>query len=294
MQTPPPPQDPGATVPSQVAPAHDGRRRRRAQRYRLRKWLTAGPAHAWIQTGVLVLTAGWTMYTFFYKDVLIPSLQPAHLNLEATLTPVAGREADPAGTEMSLTIRASNASNRTVYPLANYWLLAGIKRLEQPARAERDPEAFRKRADQALRETSLLHAERSVEAQPGEVLAIGRLFDDTSIDPGGSRSRTILVRIPAPYSSVEIRAIVPLLSRDPIDLRFAGQRRTLEWGLADPSMQPLPMLCEPDALEAPNRNKNCRFATENTIETSLTAYDRRLSVVGFTTQVALPRPATGR
>lgn len=253
----------------------------------------AGPAHAWIQTGVLVITAGWTMYTFFYKDVLIPSLQPAHLNLEATLTPVEGRQAGPGGREMNLTIRANNVSNRTVYPLANYWLVAGIDRRAQPSPSG-DPEAFRLRADQALRQVSLLHAERSVEAQPGEVLAIGRLLDDSSMDPGASRSRTILVRIPATTSAVEIRAIVPLLSRDPQDLRFAGARKALEWGLGDASIQPMPMLCDPAATEAPpDRDKNCKFATGNSIEANLSNYDKQLSIMDFTTQIGLPQHNTG-
>jgi hypothetical protein len=181
------------------------------------------------------------MYTFVWKDILVPSWQPAHLSLEATLTPVPGRPPSPDGLEMTFDVKGTNTSSRRVYLLANVWSLSGITRERRPASTRRSEADFQRESNQALRGVGLQHTESSVTSTPGRLLAIGRLFDDEFIDPGDSVNRTILVRIPKAYAAAELRVILPLLTRRPDGL-FNGRR--LVWGLPNAADEsPMLLLC---------------------------------------------------
>lgn len=93
-------------------------------------WSRSPLIHEWIRSGGVLIAAtsgAWGVYTFVWKDILVPSWQPASLNLEASLRPVPDRPATADGLEMVLEVKATNASSRRVYPLANIWYVNGIK-----------------------------------------------------------------------------------------------------------------------------------------------------------------------
>ena len=96
--------------------------------FRLPSWLRSELLHEWIRSGGILIAAGWGVYTFVWKDILVPSWQPATISLEASLTPVADRPPGPDGVEMTLELKGSNSSSRRVYPLANVWWLTELQR----------------------------------------------------------------------------------------------------------------------------------------------------------------------
>jgi hypothetical protein len=103
----------------------------------------------------------WGVYTFIYKDIYVPSQQPAHLNLEASLKPVPDRPRPTAaaGLEMLLEIKATNASSRRACLLANVWTLRGVN---TALRTGREVESdFLQESIQLLRDGSLLPRARS-------------------------------------------------------------------------------------------------------------------------------------
>ncbi|PZV02185.1 MAG: hypothetical protein DCF23_12055 [Cyanobium sp.] len=240
--------------------------------------------HEWIRSGGILIAAAWGVYTFVWKDILVPSWQPAHLNLEASLTPVSDRPATAEGLEMTLDLKGSNSSSRRVYLLSNVWSLSSITRESRPAATVPGSTGFQQESVLALQRVGLQHAERGVISLPGRLLAVGRLFDDEFIDPGGSVSRTILVRIPRGYAAAELRVIMPLLTRRPEGL-FRGQRIT--WGLQEPDDgMPMLQLCSASA-DQPRSPFDCK-AFDETDDQILQRFDPKKSTITLFKQIGLP------
>jgi hypothetical protein len=260
------------------------------RRMRVRSWMRSKLIQSWIQSLGILIAAGWGVYTFIYTDVLVPSWQPANLTLEATITPVEGRRAGPDGMEAMLDAKATNSSSRTVYLLANYWILSAMNRQFKGATGSRDERRLIDSGHQVLRQSQLSHFERDVTSEPEpNFLAIGRLFDDDVIQPGESINRSILVRIPPGTNALELRALVPLLTRKP-DATSLNERKLfnghhLEWGLADPLI-PSPMLCSPPTEST--RNNNCRWEDIDAISKELDAFDGKNATITIRKQIGLP------
>lgn len=260
---------------------------------RVPSWLRSELLHEWIRSGGILIAAAWGVYTFVWKDILVPAWQPAHLSLEASLAPVPGRPPTPAGVEMTLEIKGSNASSRRVYLLANVWWLSSLQRDPLQNGAARRETDFLRDADQALRDVSLRHSERGVVSQPGHLLAIGRLFDDDFIDPGASLTRTILVRLPQGTTAAELQVTLPLLTRRPDGL---FHRRRLAWGLTD-TRDLMPLLCAEASRAANHSTLDCLPAGADLdqalerIDSALHRFDPQHSTITLTKQIGLPRPS---
>ena len=249
-------------------------------------WTRSENLHEWIRSGGILIATAWGMYTFIWQDVLVPSWQPANLSLEASLTPVTDRPASADGREMALVIKAVNSSSRRVYPLANIWWLSGLKREPRSGPAHGIEQVFLRDSDQALRKPELRHVERAVTSTTGSLLAVGRLVDDDVIHPGETVNRTILVRIPTGYSAVDLRVLMPVLTRPPGGL-FNG--RQLAWGLS-PSGDPLPLLCSPADPGDSTHQRDCQPADENAYK-ALERFDPSKATITLSQQIGLPLPA---
>ncbi len=251
-------------------------------------WSRSPLMHEWIRSGGILIAAAWGVYTFVWKDILVPSWQPANLNLEASLKAVPDRPATADGLEMILEVKATNDSSRRVYPLANIWYVSGIKREPRPGSMVHSDRLFRQESNQALREVGLQQAERSVISTPGELLAVGRLFDDDIIDPGDSVNRSILVNIPKGYGAVELRVTVPLLTRPPDGL-FHGQRLT--WRLDDYS-EPQLLVCSGTGSDSGVSKPQCRQAADAATDRRWRRFDPKRSTVTLSQQIGLPLSLT--
>ena len=107
-------------------------------------WSRSPLLHEWIRSGGILIAAAWGVYTFVYKDIYVPSQQPAHLTLEATLKPVPDRATPAAGLEMQLEIKATNASSRRVFLLANIWTLRSINARHEQAPRQRETSSMQR------------------------------------------------------------------------------------------------------------------------------------------------------
>ena len=94
------------------------------------------------------------------------------------------------------------------------------------------------------------------------------------------------MRIPPDYRAVELRAIVPLLSRRPPKWLF--RQRRLEWSLDNRSLALMPMLCAPTTATDPRRNQGCQFVDSHLIDQDLKRFDGQRSIVDFDMQIGLP------
>jgi hypothetical protein len=245
-------------------------------------WSRSPLLHEWIRSGAVLIAAVWGVYTFIYKDIYVPSQQPAHLSLEASLKPVPGRPTPAVGQEMLLEIKASNASSRRVYLLANIWTLRGINHVTRTgANANRE---FIQESNLILKDDPVLHKERGVDRSTGKLLAIGRLFGDDFIDPDNTKYRSILVNIPTGTNAVELSVIMPLLSKDPQASLFSGQR--LAWE-ADALGYIKLMLCPTKNGSSSSPNSQCREFGEKDAN-ALKQFDQQNSTESLDLQFGLP------
>ena len=245
-------------------------------------WSGSPLLHEWIRSGGILIAAAWGVYTFIYKDIYVPSRQPAHLNLEASLKPVPDRPTPAGGLEMLLEIKASNASSRRVYLLPNIWTLRGINLATRTGvNANRE---FIQESNLVLKDDPVLHKERGVDRSTGKPIAIGRLFGDDFIDPDNTKYRSILVNIPTGTNAVELSVIMPLLSKQPQSSLFSGQR--LAWE-ADALGYIKLMLCPTKNGSSSSPNSRCReFGEKDAI--ALNQFDQQNSTESLDLQFGLP------
>lgn len=245
-------------------------------------WSRSPLLHEWIRSGAVLIAAVWGVYTFIYKDIYVPSQQPAHLSLEASLKPVPDRPTPAVGQEMLLEIKATNTSSRRVYLLANIWTLRGINLATRTgAKANKE---FIQELNVVLKDDPVLHKERGVERTPGELIAIGRLFGDDFIDPGNTKYRSILVNIPTGTNAIELSVIMPLLSKQAQASLFSGQR--LAWEVDALGYIKL-MLCPTKNGSSSSPNSRCReFGEEDA--NALKQFDQQNSTESLDLQFGLP------
>ncbi len=237
--------------------------------------------HSWIQTGVLLVATSWGMYTFVWRDILVPSWAPAHINLSISLTTNEDISTkNNSHEEGFLTIKADNPSGRKLYLLSNVWQMFGSTRVTT------SPQEFQSTADLVLRTPALMHVERGSSLESSPILAMGRVFDDTMIQPGESISRSISVKIPKRYTSFEVNVILPALTQAPGNSIFRGKQ--LEWGLGKEENL-IPLLCSRPTISQAGtgnqRNLNCKPEPVEYIETSLAAFDRRMLFFTISKQI---------
>lgn len=246
-------------------------------------WVRSELLHEWIRSGGILIAAAWGMYTFIWKDMLVPAWQPAHLTLEASLTPVPNRPSTAAGLEMTLAVKATNASSRPVYPLANIWWLRGLQRDPRQGTPAAMDQQFRQDSNRALLGDAPEQVERGVSQVPRQLLAVGRLFNDDVVQAGDSISRTILVRIPNGYAAAELTLIVPLLTRKDDGL-FNGRR--LAWGL-NPDDEPIPLVCPVPIRDESNPTRLCQ-PVDGATDLEMQRFDPKKSTITLSQQIGLP------
>lgn len=249
---------------------------------RLRHLLRAPQLHNWIQTSAILIATIWGIYTFIWQDILVPSWSPAHINLQASLSVNRPSPQADGSSEVALSVKADNPSNRRLFLLSNSWRLLGSQRRTVPTGE------FQSRGDAVLRADALTHVERGSMRESGPLLALGRLFDDDVLQPGESISRTLLLTIPKDQDAIELSMILPALTRQPDRQLFNGQR--LEWGLSKDE-QIIPLLCrnreEHSSGSGSTRNRGCRNIDPAQLQRQLRHFDERMQVFTRNDQFSL-------
>jgi hypothetical protein len=238
--------------------------------YRLAHWLATGDIHEWTKTVAVVVAALWGMYTFIWKEILVPSWAPASLLIEVKPRPY-GPEAVPVAggtgpSRLRLRVIVHNPSSRTLYLLPNIWWASAMQRVQaEPSRS------FESAANAVLRVPSVLQAERGQEMASSGVVATGRLFIDDQILPGETMSRDLSIALPRSDSPLVLQLLVPALTRKPLSasgnsLLFSGQR--LGWAYSEENEVLYPVLCRDSEAEV-----NCRRNNAGSFQDELKKFD---------------------
>ncbi|MBM5818370.1 MAG: hypothetical protein FJ083_17930 [Cyanobacteria bacterium K_Offshore_surface_m2_239] len=247
--------------------------------HRLPPWLRSGDVHEWSKTVAVVVAALWGVYTFIWKDILVPSWAPVSLVIEVKPRQE-GAEARPeaggtAPSRLRLRVIATNPSSRAIFLLPNVWWASAMQRKQaDPGRS------FESAANAVLRDPSVLQAERGEELVSVGVVATGRLFIDDQIQPGETLSRDLSIALPRGESPLVLQWLVPALTRKPVrgsgqPLLFAGQR--LGWGYNEENDVLHPVLCKNSAAGV-----NCQARDVGLIQNEIKAFDPKSVVFSKT------------
>lgn len=292
---------------------------------RLPAWTRSETLHEWIRSGGILIAAAWGVYTFVWKDILVPSWQPAHLNLDASLTPVAGRPASPEGQEMTLELKGTNASGRRVYLLPNVWWLTAINRApRQVSQIQPLPPTTQKRPTEAYNPPSFFEipfesprpnasdqrnsSKAQIEAgflndATGVLLETGMRQAERGVvsQPGGllaigrlfgddfldpGASLRRTVLVRLPPGTTAVELQVILpLVTRRPDGLFRGRR--LAWEVGDVMDQPMPLLCPAPGGDAARPSSNCAPAGPE-LDAGLKRFDPQKSIITLQLQIGLP------
>src|SRR5262245_14017135 len=87
----------------------------------------------WTQFVVLLFATAWGVYTFVYKETILPARRPATLTVTATLEELARNDEQVL---IRLRIRAVNHTDRKVYVPALWYRVRGIELSPQEGDAD--------------------------------------------------------------------------------------------------------------------------------------------------------------
>src|SRR5262249_51546819 len=145
--------------------------------------------NTWVQTIGILIAAAWGGYTFIYKEVLLPKSAPVNISMNLQL-----KKIGPGGSEkikekqlfaVEMRVSATNPSPRLVYLLTSAWVAYGLD----------DTVSDGKRIDKQVANASLnshkqYYSLRHANVTGSSVVAVGNLFQDTTLKPNETAMRT--------------------------------------------------------------------------------------------------------
>jgi len=175
-------------------------------------WFTAADARARVlrdvlQAFALLIAAAWGLYTFVYKEVIVPRNRPAALVVTPTLEAI-GRQGDMVLARA--TFQMKNTSDSKVYAPAIWYAVRGLK-LEG---VEQDDSTFLRQLGENAQKP--YPSARFSQFSAVEVLGTGKISPEveTWFEPGAEQRVEQILLIPADrYDAAQLQ-VVSLISKD--------------------------------------------------------------------------------
>ena len=231
-----PPQQPYPGPPTPQQPSNEGMPQRIAVAApptaltdaRVRRWLDSAVLRDAIQAVALLLAAVWGVYTFVYKEVVLPAKQPAALVVTPSLEAI-GRRGDLVLARA--TFHMVNHSHSKVYVPAMWYAVRGLK-LE--AVTPEDTTYLRENRDAASKPYPTA---RFSQYTASDVIATGKVSTEveTWFEPEAEQRVEHLLYIPADRYDAAQLGVEYLISKDIGDVREI-RWRTTEAGDLEPRL----------------------------------------------------------
>jgi len=187
--------------------------------------------NTWVQTIGILIAAAWGGYTFIYKEVLLPKSAPVNISMNLQL-----KKIGPGGSEkikekqlfaVEMRVSATNPSPRQVYLLTSAWVAYGLD----------DTVSDGKRIDKQVANASLnSHKQycslRHANVTGSSVVAVGNLFQDTTLKPNETAMRTVIIYVPYNrYDRIAVMSLIPSIGK--------ATGAELEWRLNNDELEPV-------------------------------------------------------
>ena len=158
------------------------------------------PSSESVKTFLLLLTFVWAIYTFVWKEHVVPSFQEPKIEVDSAIETVGAADSGL----IRLAIKIKNTSLSSVELLQDNWSLYKLVRLEPGTEKQ-----FLKRLGAFLEEGSTSGSiERSSIVRPGAILAAGSL-DLGSLKSGESTSFSKLIKLPPGTKEIYLNITIP-------------------------------------------------------------------------------------
>jgi hypothetical protein len=191
------------------------------------------PSSESVKTFLLLLTFVWAIYTFVWKEHVVPSFQEPKIEINSAIETVG----DPDSGLIRLAFKIKNTSLSSVELLQDNWALYKLVRLKPGT-----DQQFLKRLDAFLDEGSASGSiERSSIVKPGALLAAGSL-DLGSLKSGESTSFSKLIKLSPGTKEIYLNITIPF---SPI-ARPNEADLGLQWEYDRNDGMIKPLVCKPD------------------------------------------------
>ena len=158
------------------------------------------PSSESVKTFLLLLTFVWAIYTFVWKEHVVPSFQEPKIEVDSAIETVGAADSGL----IRLAIKIKNTSLSSVELLQDNWALYKLVRLKSGTEKQ-----FLKRLGAFLEEGSTSGSiERSSIVRPGAILAAGSL-DLGSLKSGESTSFSKLIKLPPGTKEIYLNITIP-------------------------------------------------------------------------------------
>lgn len=161
--------------------------------------------NTWVQIVGIFIAAAWGVYTFIYKEIVVPKAAPINTSLSLEIKKVDSMSdaATHGRLSLSIVVSAANPSTRAVDLFHSVWLVYGYRGKDKDV-------LDLKVAQEALNSDDLRMESRFSENEKISLVAAGRLFEDEKLEPGEKIGRTEILFLPSGrFDSVELVALVP-------------------------------------------------------------------------------------
>ena len=145
----------------------------------------------WAQFAMLVFASAWGVYTFVFKETILPARRPATLTVTAKLEEL-GR--NDRRVLMRLRVHAVNRTDRKVYVPALWYSVRGVQLTQQSD----DLEQYRTRIESFPK--AEIHARYSTLAG-ADVVAVGTILGEVTCyyEPTDETTNEVLFEVPTDY-----------------------------------------------------------------------------------------------
>lgn len=186
-----------------------------------------------VKTLLLLLTLIWAIYTFVWKENVVPSLQEPKIEVNSAIETVGDADLGL----IKLAIKIKNTSLSSIELLQDNWAVYKLVRLNPGTDKQ-----FLKRLDAFLEEGSTSGSvERSSIIKSGALLAAGSL-NLGSLKSGESTSFSKLIKLPSGTKEIYLKISIPFSPKT----KPPETDLVLQWEYDRKEGMIKPLVCEPD------------------------------------------------
>jgi len=166
-----------------------------------------------VQTTAIVLAGVWALYTFVYKEILLPKSAPVNVSIDLQLKKI--ESTDQQSNQLvcvEMTVKAVNPSSRVAHLLPSVWFARGCK----IGKLDSDDGRFMNNLSTALGGSStnsnLYFQEKHFSRSNWTFVSGGGLFEKRMLKPGEVISFTLILSLPLfGYDVLRIEAHMPTM-----------------------------------------------------------------------------------
>ena len=182
---------------------------------------------SWATTLGIIIAGVWAVYTFIYKEIIIPETSPINVSVNLSIKEAGTASDNPTGPDLSaveVALTATNPSARTVYILGGAFGIFG-QRITSPEESDKFIDAVR--AD--ISTSGGYYAEKYAKASAAELLAGGQPIEDFALRPGETARRSLIIHFPRKtYDQMEVQVYIATVGS------LKGRKEvSVKWSLTD-------------------------------------------------------------